>query len=428
MSIAAPPYPVHHGFGYEGYDTTEVTNSVVSTKQFLADRAMLDMSPVSVHGVHEPLQETHHMPSKQASTSPVIKTESLLPESLRDGATPASTVDNQTPNVSFETGIDRLMKIIQQKNDGSEGNATAPQARPRARANNGNTGGSAARKRSKANASSAEPTNKPHACQRRECDKRFSQITHLHIHDRAHTGERPHKCTFAGCDKRFTQKGNLRTHERRHLGERPFKCHFAGCTRAFPQKGNLAAHLETHYKRNTFRCILKSCGKSFSSRGNLKTHQNNYHKEELRELEQKFASMRSVEEMTEADRELWDYFLTVHKNSNKGIKGRGKECRVELVPHTHNVPCQTQLQSPVELQHGQFPVSHGLPHSIDFGHFGMPRTNLGHNFLIARGGHGYDVYEIDQAGLSSGTITPASSPGGIYEDHHHGLPFHDRMY
>ncbi|KAI0459888.1 hypothetical protein F5B21DRAFT_523784 [Xylaria acuta] len=424
-----PQYPVHHGFVYDSYDAPEAGNHVVSsTKQYLPDRAMLDMTTISVHGLPEPLQETHHLPVKQSSLSPVIKSESQPPESLKDGVTSSNTVDGQASNPVFATGIDRLMKIIQQKNDGTEGHAPATQPKPKARANNSSAGGPGNRKRSKVDASSAEPTDKPHACHRKKCHKRFSQITHLHIHDRAHTGERPHKCTFAGCDKRFTQKGNLRTHERRHLGERPFKCHFTGCTRAFPQKGNLAAHLETHYKRNTFRCILKSCGKSFSSRGNLKTHQNNYHKEELRELELKFSNMRSVTEMTEADRELWDYFLTVHKNSNKGIKGRGKECRVELLPHSSTLPNQYPLQSPVELQHAPFSMSHGMPNSMGFGHFGMQRGNLGQDFLVTRGGNGYDVYEIDQSSISSGTITPASSPGGIYDDHHRGLPFHDRIY
>lgn len=430
--MPAPQYPVNHGFVYhDAYNAPEVTDSVVpSTKQYLPERPMLDMSSVSVHAMPEPLPETNHLSVKQSSLSPVIKTESHTPEILmKDRPASTNAADGQGPNAVFSTGIDRLMKVIQQKNDGPEEDVSVTQPKPKLRANNTHAGSSAARKRSKATVSSAEPTDKPHACPKKKCDKRFSQITHLHIHNRTHTGERPHKCKFAGCDKRFTQKGNLRTHERRHLGERPFKCHIMGCTRAFPQKGNLAAHLETHYKRTTYPCILKSCGKTFSSRGNLKTHQNNYHKEELRDLELKFANVRSVDEMTEADRELWDYFLTVHKNSNKGIKGRGKECRVELLPQSNNPPSQYhQLQSPVEFQHGPFPMSHGLPHSMGFGHFGMPRTNLGQDFLVARGGHGYDVYEIDQSGLSSGTVTPASSPGGIYDDHQRPLPFHNRMY
>ncbi|KAI1823169.1 hypothetical protein F4861DRAFT_531771 [Xylaria intraflava] len=424
IAMSAPQYPVHHGFVYDPYEAPGAANSVVSSpKQYLAERPMLDMAPVAVHSMVEPLEEVNHLPAKQPSHSPVIKSESQPPEIPRDSKVDSiAAAEGQAPDVVFATGIDRLMKIIQQKNDGSGVEAPATQPKPKARADNDSGPASANRKRTK-----AESKDKPHACRRKKCHKRFTQITHLHIHDRAHTGEKPHKCTFAGCSKSFTQKGNLRTHERRHMGERPFKCNFEGCNRAFPQKGNLAAHLETHYKRNNFRCILKSCGKSFSSRGNLKTHQNNYHKEELRELELKFANVRSVDEMTEADRELWDYFLTVHKNSNKGIKGRGKECRVELIPHSGNLPSQCSLQAPQEL-HATYPISQSVPHSMGFNHFGMQRNHLGQDFLVTRGGHGYDVYEIDQASISSGTMTPASSPGGMYDDHHRSLSFHERIY
>ncbi|KAI1738470.1 hypothetical protein F4680DRAFT_180430 [Xylaria scruposa] len=478
-----PQYPVHHGYVYSRYPPPhhQAHHAPPEAKHYLPEgRSMMDMAaypgipltelPEPIHGLPEPLhqvqgpgpvpahvQETHSIhivkdQQHQGSLSPVIKVEPLTPDNAYArlympsnpvpipvdndqaaavAASPQAPTTTSTANTAYDTHIDRLMKIIQKKADGTEGDAKPAQpAKSRGRSGNGS---GAVRKRVRPDPS--EFLDKPHACPRKRCAKRFAQITHLHIHERAHTGERPHQCTFAGCDKRFTQKGNLRTHERRHLGERPFKCHISGCTRAFPQKGNLAAHLETHYKRNKFRCILKACNKTFSSRGNLKTHQNNYHKDDLHQLELKFSNILSMTEMSPKDRELWDYFLTVHKNSNKGIKGRGKECRVELVNHAANAlplpphPHQYSLQSPVELQqHASFPMSHGLPNAIGFSHYSMQRPNLGQDFL-ARGGHGYDVYEMDQSSISSGT-TPASSPGGMYEDQHHhrSLPYHSRMY
>lgn len=36
--------------------------------------------------------------------------------------------------------------------------------------------------------------------------------------------------------------------------------------------------------------------------------------------------------MSESDRELWEYFSTLYKNSNKGIKGRGKDRRIRPLP------------------------------------------------------------------------------------------------
>ena len=38
--------------------------------------------------------------------------------------------------------------------------------------------------------------------------------------------------------------------------------------------------------------------------------------------------MREGDAMSSQDRELWDYFSILYKNSNKGIKGRGKDRRI----------------------------------------------------------------------------------------------------
>jgi len=42
----------------------------------------------------------------------------------------------------------------------------------------------------------------------------------------------------------------------------------------------------------------------------------------------KFSSVDIGELMNSQDRELWEYFATLYKNSNKGIKGRGKDRRI----------------------------------------------------------------------------------------------------
>lgn len=36
--------------------------------------------------------------------------------------------------------------------------------------------------------------------------------------------------------------------------------------------------------------------------------------------------------MTAQDKELWEYFASLYKNSNKGIKGRGKDRRISALP------------------------------------------------------------------------------------------------
>src|SRR5882757_7636606 len=42
----------------------------------------------------------------------------------------------------------------------------------------------------------------------------------------------------------------------------------------------------------------------------------------------KFSSVDIGELMNSQDRELWEYFANLYKNSNKGIKGRGKDRKV----------------------------------------------------------------------------------------------------
>ncbi|KEZ46942.1 hypothetical protein SAPIO_CDS0292 [Scedosporium apiospermum] len=139
---------------------------------------------------------------------------------------------------------------------------------------------------------------------------------------RAHTGDKPYSCKAPGCGQRFSQLGNLRTHERRHTGERPYEC--SVCGKKFAQRGNLQAHQVVHQKTKPFVCKLDNCYKQFTQRGNLKAHQNKYHPETLKALVQMFASITDTSAVPEEDKELWEYFATTYKNSNKGIKGRGK--------------------------------------------------------------------------------------------------------
>lgn len=58
------------------------------------------------------------------------------------------------------------------------------------------------------------------------------------------------------------------------------------------------------------------------------SHQNKFHAASLKQLTQKFAAMREGDLVTPADRELFEYFATLYKNSNKGIKGRGKDRKI----------------------------------------------------------------------------------------------------
>lgn len=191
------------------------------------------------------------------------------------------------------------------------------------------------------------------------CFKQFNQSTHLDVHVRSHIGYKPFQCTY--CLKRFTQGGNLRTHMRLHTGEKPFTCDV--CNRSFSRKGNLAAHMLTHNKEKPFECKLDGCDKSFTQLGNLKSHQNKFHLPTLNRLTQTLAELSGEElaNLSDKQKELLDYFRTLYKNSNKGIRGRGKGKRVATVTElgdgaisapssTHTSPQQESIQMHGSLQ------------------------------------------------------------------------------
>lgn len=155
------------------------------------------------------------------------------------------------------------------------------------------------------------------------CLKFFTHTTHLEVHIRSHIGYKPYECSY--CHKKFTQGGNLRTHLRLHTGEKPFKCDI--CQRSFSRKGNLEAHKLTHEHLKPFECKLDGCDKFFTQLGNLKSHQNKFHLDTLTRLTHKLAELSgpALENLPQSEKDLLMYFKGLYKNSNRGIRGRGKK-------------------------------------------------------------------------------------------------------
>lgn len=162
----------------------------------------------------------------------------------------------------------------------------------------------------------------PFSCNVEGCGKRFKQRAHLLTHARSHTGERPYVCPYAGCRRWFSQRCNMRTHVRSHTGERPYKC--SVCQKGFSQQGNMRHHMLIHYNSSPLYCKIDGCTKRFNQLGNLKTHHNNTHKDALNKYMARLQEGVTIDQLPASERELFEYFCKLYKNSNRGIRGRGK--------------------------------------------------------------------------------------------------------
>ncbi|KAA8563901.1 hypothetical protein EYC84_011911 [Monilinia fructicola] len=151
---------------------------------------------------------------------------------------------------------------------------------------------------------------------------------------RLKTVKKKYRCTFENCPSSFPQK----THTwisifanipvLNHLRVSTNHVVAASPNRAISRhtwivtRSNLSAHRIVHTGAKPFPCKLDGCDKHFTQLGNLKSHHNKFHRQTIENLE---AKLQSGEIDLEANKEFWSYFFTLYKNSNKGIKGRGKD-------------------------------------------------------------------------------------------------------
>ncbi|KAK4219524.1 putative C2H2 transcription factor [Rhypophila decipiens] len=435
--MSAPQYlpglpPVTYG-GYASFTTSPILGSPFKHEQYHERPQLRVISPVSEggRGFRQP----------RDSSSPSVKSEPrAMSVSSQHSASPASPRGAQ--EVVFNTKVDALMKAIQSKNELDEARELC-KAEPEPVVQNRDMRMDMLSQRplppvpqqrhqvpqAVASPSTTQLRNsklktKRYACEFPDCGKFFSQKTHLDTHTRSHTGEEPYVCSF-GCGKRFTQLGNQKIHERRHTGEKPYKCTI--CDKRFTQHGTLMAHRISHTKAKPFACKLDNCNKKFTQRGNLKSHQNKFHSTTLEALINKFATVKPSE-VSDEDKELWAYFADLYKNSNKGIKGRGKHHKVKLLP-------QLSATSSM-LPHSHAPPYHGLPQILNtpqpfyqslppHGMFNIASYGRGrtHHYSNGRDSQ-YDMFETEDD-----SVTGSGASSTAYEDdHHREMAFSDRMY
>ncbi|PVH68444.1 hypothetical protein DL98DRAFT_542407 [Cadophora sp. DSE1049] len=445
----------HNPFNFSGYSgpNTNIIVPAFSNCNFIQQRPLPRLMQVEddrIRQVSYPRQSRQGYIEEHHSQSPPIKAEPIKAEPMWPTPTNApvfhsndvktSPTSSQAQEINFETEVDTLMKAIQAKEQTTQPQAasSAEQIGPvvgafhpasSAQATS-QIGVYASREETKyklthstlqEESSSPKNPKKRYQCTIANCNKSFYQKTHLDIHERAHTGVKPYPCKEPGCGRMFSQLGNLKTHERRHTGERPYQCEI--CGKRFAQRGNVRAHKIVHDKSKPYRCRLDDCGKQFTQLGNLKqvkqnqedkarqdktpkltilqqSHQNKFHIDTIRNLTAKFASIKDRDIVHAGDKELWEYFANLYKNSNKGIKGRGKDRKVG-----------SASSSSMALNSGMRSLG------VNGRGFGMAGPGRG-NMVVGVGGQ-YEMFDVDngsQSGHSYSGSGGASSGGTYYED------------
>lgn len=165
----------------------------------------------------------------------------------------------------------------------------------------------------------------------------------------------------------------------------------------------MRAHKIVHQQIKPFTCKLDECGKQFTQLGNLKvsrpvatsaslpgsdhaqSHQNKFHASTLRYLTQKFASFNMGDVVHAQDKELFEYFASLYKNSNKGIKGRGKDRRISTAPSS-SAPSAASYTSLTATTLARNFVG-GMQHD---GSDRSSRCSSMSSDHVQRGEHGYD--------------------------------------
>uniref|UniRef100_UPI00358F38D8 zinc finger protein 239-like n=1 Tax=Myxine glutinosa TaxID=7769 RepID=UPI00358F38D8 len=106
---------------------------------------------------------------------------------------------------------------------------------------------------------------KPYKCT--VCSKGYVYVSDLKIHQRVHTGEKPFTCPV--CNKAFTRSSAIHIHQRVHTGEKPFTCQV--CNKAFARSSVLHVHQRLHTGEKPFAC--STCNKAFTHSSHLMDHE-----------------------------------------------------------------------------------------------------------------------------------------------------------
>lgn len=196
-NLTAPPYQAPNPYQFGGYHSPPTPPHLSSFKQEYHDRR--SMAPQSDNGRlpayprdTKHIYEDHPHSPPPRSNSQASTTRSVANPTLASKTITSNETINPEDQVHFETEVDELMKAIQRKrSEAAAHQLPTPGMSPASEASLDQVS-----QHSPCSTASVQgdtkASRKRYICNGPNCNKSFTQKTHLDIHRRTHTGDKPY--------------------------------------------------------------------------------------------------------------------------------------------------------------------------------------------------------------------------------------------
>ena len=196
QSIPAPHYPTHSAYPYGSYHNSPPVPALGSP--FKQEYATSRHPGMDEDGHRSTYTRNLKMSDDYPARSPSARSGSVSSTTKSTGANSSTTAKcitlNETLNpadqVNFNTDIDKLMKVIQDTDKRSSSQHDTPLQTPKSE-RVGEAQSPASPDSIVSTHTDTADLKKKYVCDGPNCNKRFSQKTHLQIHARTHSGEKP---------------------------------------------------------------------------------------------------------------------------------------------------------------------------------------------------------------------------------------------